>query len=67
MANQQSPDQPASNEQQPDTPASEQGKTEGTFTTDVSETDEEGTTVRQAEVREGDLSEVDKGKEPGEG
>ena len=30
-----------------------------TFTTDVSETDSEGTTVREAEVRKDDLSEVD--------
>jgi hypothetical protein len=29
-----------------------------TFTTDVSESDEEGTTVREAEVRKDDLSEV---------
>ncbi|WP_250454116.1 hypothetical protein [Caballeronia sp. ATUFL_M2_KS44] len=29
-----------------------------TFTTDVSETDDEGTTVREAEVRKDDLSEV---------
>lgn len=29
-----------------------------TFTTDVSETDSEGTTVREAEVRKDDLSEV---------
>jgi len=34
---------------------------EGTFETDVSETDDEGTTVRQAEVKEDDLSEVKKG------
>lgn len=33
---------------------------EGTFETDVSETDDEGTTVRQAEVKEDDLSEVKK-------
>lgn len=30
-----------------------------TFLTDVSETDAEGTTVREAEVRERDMSEVD--------
>lgn len=30
----------------------------GTFKTDVSETDDEGTTVREAEVREDDLAEV---------
>ena len=33
---------------------------EGTFETDVSETADEGTTVRQAEVKEDDLSEVKK-------
>ncbi|CAB3676713.1 hypothetical protein [Paraburkholderia rhynchosiae] len=33
---------------------------EGTFETDVSETGEDGTTVRQAEVKESDLSEVKK-------
>lgn len=32
-----------------------------TFNTDVSETDEEGTTVREAEVRKDDLSEVKSG------
>jgi len=32
----------------------------GTFETDVSETDDEGTTVREAEVREDDLSETGK-------
>ncbi|RKU01300.1 hypothetical protein C7H84_21795 [Burkholderia sp. Nafp2/4-1b] len=31
---------------------------QSTFETDISESDEEGTTVRQAEVREDDLSEV---------
>jgi hypothetical protein len=44
----------------------EQEKPEGgdeTFTTDVSETDDEGTTIREAEVREGDLTET----KPGEG
>lgn len=44
-----------SNPGQPQQPA-EQG--DKTFQTDVSETDEEGTTVREAEVRENDLSEV---------
>ena len=34
----------------------------GIFESDVSETDEDGTTVRQAEVSERDLSEVRKGK-----
>ncbi|CAJ0865924.1 hypothetical protein R20233_01274 [Ralstonia sp. LMG 32965] len=32
---------------------------DGTFLTNVSETDAEGTTVRQAEVRERDMSELD--------
>jgi hypothetical protein len=31
---------------------------DSTFTTDISETGEDGTTVREAEVREEDLSEV---------
>jgi hypothetical protein len=38
-------------------PQKEQMESPGTFKTDVSETDEEGTTVREAEVREDDLSE----------
>ncbi|WP_167334026.1 hypothetical protein [Paraburkholderia dilworthii] len=33
---------------------------EGTFETDVSETGDDGTTVRQAEVKKDDLSEVKK-------
>ncbi|WP_338925497.1 hypothetical protein IHE33_08130 [Mycetohabitans endofungorum] len=33
-----------------------------TFTTDVSETDDQGTTVREAEVRKDDLSEIVPGK-----
>jgi hypothetical protein len=37
----------------PDRPAEEPG----TFKTDMSETADEGTTVREAEVRESDLSE----------
>jgi hypothetical protein len=40
---------------------SEQGKStssDETFTTDISETDDEGTTVREAEVNKDDLSEV---------
>jgi hypothetical protein len=35
-----------------------QSGSDETFTTDVSETDDEGTTVREAEVRADDLSEV---------
>ncbi|CAH2925600.1 MAG: FIG00454411: hypothetical protein [uncultured Paraburkholderia sp.] len=35
---------------------------ERTFETDVSETGDDGTTVRQAEVKESDLSEVKKDK-----
>jgi hypothetical protein len=40
--------------------ADEEAQTGGdeTFTTDVSETDDEGTTVREAEVKADDLSEV---------
>jgi len=34
------------------------GQGDGTFTTDISETGEDGTTVREAEVREKDLKEV---------
>ena len=37
----------------------QQQSNDDTFTTDVSETDSEGTTVREAEVRKDDLSEVD--------
>ncbi|MDR5769534.1 MULTISPECIES: hypothetical protein [unclassified Caballeronia] len=45
------------------TPSQQSGQDEKpsddeTFTTDVSETDDEGTTVREAEVRKDDLSEV---------
>ncbi|NRO96798.1 hypothetical protein GWC77_12800 [Paraburkholderia sp. NMBU_R16] len=43
---------------QPSQSDEKQGSDE-TFTTDVSETDSEGTTVREAEVRKDDLSEVD--------
>jgi hypothetical protein len=61
MAKQQSP-APSGAQQSGD----DQTKTgTGTFTTDVSETDDEGTTVRQAEVREDDLSEVDPHKDKG--
>ncbi|VXB41115.1 conserved hypothetical protein [Burkholderia sp. 8Y] len=35
-----------------------QGGSDETFTTDISETDDEGTTVREAEVKSDDLSEV---------
>jgi hypothetical protein len=34
-----------------------------TFETDISETDDEGTTVRQAEVKPDDLTEVDEKKD----
>jgi hypothetical protein len=34
------------------------GQDDKTFNTDISESDEEGTTVREAEVREDDMSEV---------
>jgi hypothetical protein len=40
----------------PDEPNSDEP--EGTFETDISETDDEGSTVRQAEVNADDLSEV---------
>jgi hypothetical protein len=40
----------------PDEPNSDDP--EGTFETDISETDDEGSTVRQAEVNADDLSEV---------
>jgi hypothetical protein len=49
----QEPEKPAENGSTP----GEQTEDPGTFKTDVSETDDEGTTVREAEVREGDLSE----------
>lgn len=65
MANKQSPAHGSTSEQQPSAPTPEQSKTGGTFTTDVSETDSEGTTVRQAEVREDDLTEVDRSKDQG--
>jgi len=42
------------------------GQDDETFTTDISETGEDGTTVREAEVREKDLSEV-KPSSPGGG
>lgn len=38
-------------------PSQQDADKDGTFTTDVSETDDEGTTVREAEVRESDLQE----------
>lgn len=34
------------------------GQDDKTFNTDISESDDEGTTVREAEVREDDMSEV---------
>jgi hypothetical protein len=41
-------------------PGSQDQSNEGdeTFTTDISETDDEGTSVREAEVRKDDLSET---------
>lgn len=65
MANQQSQTQSSTPEQQKNAPTPEQSETGGTFKTDVSETDDEGTTVREAEVREDDLTEVDQSKDPG--
>jgi len=44
----------------------DQQEDEETFTTDVSETDSEGTTVREAEVRKDDLSEVDQSSRKGQ-
>jgi hypothetical protein len=44
----------------------DQHESEETFTTDVSETDSEGTTVREAEVRKDDLSEVDQSSRKGQ-
>ncbi|WP_246792331.1 hypothetical protein [Burkholderia perseverans] len=41
------------------------GQPQRTFETDVSETGPDGTTVRQAEVREGDLAEVPRPPAPG--
>jgi len=54
-------DQTGQNAPKANEPAASQDD-ESTFTTDISETDEEGTTVREAEVRKDDLSEV---KKPG--
>ncbi|MGG1943540.1 hypothetical protein AB1286_01855 [Trinickia sp. NRRL B-1857] len=62
MANKQAPNQSETSTGQP---GSEQDETGGTFKTDVSETDDEGTTVRKAEVHEDDLTEVDRSKEQG--
>ncbi|KVE10095.1 MULTISPECIES: hypothetical protein [Burkholderia] len=51
-------------QQQPDKqdgdakPAQKPDDGQSTFETDISETGDDGTTVRQAEVREDDLSEV---------
>ncbi len=64
MASKHAPDQPGTHAPQP---ASEQRKSGGTFKTDVSETDSEGTTVREAEVREDDLTEVDRSKDQNHG
>ncbi|MGN6652808.1 hypothetical protein [Trinickia sp.] len=61
MSNKHAPDQPGKQSPQP---SSEENKNSGgTFKTDVSETDSEGTTVREAEVREDDLTEVDRNKD----
>lgn len=48
----QTPGANAGTSSQPDTDE------ESTFKTDISETDDEGTTVREAEVRKDDLSET---------
>lgn len=67
MADKQAPQHPGSPAQESNKSTSEQANPGGTFKTDVSETDDEGTTVREAEVRESDLSEVDRSKEAGHG
>lgn len=64
MANKQAPNQPGST---PGQPNPDQDPSGSTFKTDVSETDDEGTTVREAEVREDDMTEVDRSKEQGHG
>jgi hypothetical protein len=60
----------ATQQQQPNSPQT--GKAdgsgagnEGTFETDISETGDDGTTVRQAEVKKDDLSEVKPSQEKG--
>lgn len=53
----QHPQNPGQQPSEPD--ENEKNSNDDTFTTDVSETDSEGTTVREAEVRKDDLSEVD--------
>lgn len=50
----------------PQSPAQNDATRGGTFKTDVSETDDEGTTVREAEVREDDLSEVQRQTDKGD-
>lgn len=47
--------------QETDDAGKQSGQDDETFTTDISETDDEGTSVRQAEVRKDDLSEVKPG------
>ena len=58
----QHPQTPGQQPPQPD----DQPEGDDTFTTDVSETDSEGTTVREAEVRKDDLSEVDQSSRKGQ-
>ena len=65
MANKQSPQSGSTPHQQSGSAQSDHAEGSETFKTDVSETDDEGTTVREAEVRKEDLSEVDSGKERG--
>ena len=65
MANKQSPTPGSTPGQQRNSPTPDQAETGGTFKTDVSETDDEGTTVREAEVREDDLTEVEQSKDRG--
>ena len=52
------PDPAAGRPDENDEPNQQPEDDSGTFKTDVSETDDEGTTVREAEVRKDDLSET---------
>ena len=54
------PDAAAERPDENDEPGQQPEEDSGTFKTDVSETDDEGTTVGEEEVREDDLSETDK-------
>ncbi|MCP3722950.1 hypothetical protein M3I53_07375 [Paraburkholderia sp. CNPSo 3272] len=56
------PDEPAQSPEGGNESAPNTGEDSKTFQTDISETDDEGTTVREAEVREDDLNETNKPK-----